>query len=175
MQGNLHQFVPRMRGEARPRRQIARTAAPATEGGRTALMLPVGRGQHTTIPAWMKEGNEEPARVPGGLQQQRLFGTHMPRDHSPDKAVVGQVGVTSPIGRGRQTTVLSCVRAKAGWLTLATGGLQRHKPRGAQQGEVRVVTAVTHPAPRGAQQENGAVPATVATHPAAVPPSEECE
>ena len=30
----------------------------------------MGRGQHTTTPAWVRMGNETPARVPGGLQQQ---------------------------------------------------------------------------------------------------------
>ena len=98
----------------------------------------------------------------------------MAPDHSPTAAGAGQAGVATPVGRGRQTTVPSWMRVRAGGSTLAIGGLQQHAPRTAQRGGGRgTVSAVTQLVPRGTQQGGGPVTATATTHPAVVPPPEE--
>ena len=69
------QFMHPMRGEEAPM-----PAPPATEE-RQAPVRTMGRGQHTTTPAWMSTGNIQPARVPGGQQLRGSLGMQMAPDH----------------------------------------------------------------------------------------------
>ena len=133
------QFVHPMKGKEGPSgNQAARTEPLTTEEGREPVLRPVDRGQHTTVPAWMSAGSEQPACVPGGLQQQGSLATQLTPDHSLTAAEACQAGVTTSVRRGRQTTPLI--------------------PMGVQQGGVRVpATTTMHPAavpsPEGCEQQ----------------------
>ena len=90
------------------------SAPPPTEGRRTFLR-PVGQGQHTTIPAWMSKGKDQPARLPRGLQQQGSFGTQMEPDNSPIAATAGQTGVIMrPFFAFRQKSLFTAGRTSIG-------------------------------------------------------------
>ena len=86
----------------------------------------------------MSAGNEQSARVPGGLQPQESLETQLAPDHSPAEAEALPSGITTPIGRGWQTTP--------------------PVPRWTQQGGGQVpATTTTHPAavppPEGCEQQ----------------------
>ena len=98
----------------------------------------------------------------------------MEPDHSSTAAGADQAGIAAPVGRGRQTTVPSWVRGRAGGSTLATGGSQQDASKTAQRGMRREsVSAVAHLVLRGTQG-GGPVTATTTTHPGVEPPPEEC-
>lgn len=142
----LHQSVPPMRGEAVSLRgQVSRTPL-ATEGGKRQFCCRWAAGStRLRQSGWGRKMKNQPA-FQGGFQQQGLLGTHTATDRSPAADVAGQVGIRPPVGRGRQTTIPSWTRVRAGGSTLAIRGLQRRLPGGAPQGGGKGVT-ISHHAP----------------------------
>ena len=85
-------FAPHEGGRRTYRKYSRLNSVSTDKQGAMSILRLVGRGQHTTIPAWMSVGNRQPAHKPGGLQQQVSFGTESVPDHSLAAAETDQAG-----------------------------------------------------------------------------------